>query len=112
MASQPSPRKKPRKQTLTSSSVRPSADQQWEDDDTEDVKRKIAKPFNPQAHDINAPKLPVSHYIKNQPHMSLLNRYLLYTIAHCTFKNLLLVRFYVKSILVNLIISIDDKKRS
>ena len=88
VASQPSPRKKPRKQTLTSSSVRPSADQQWEDDDTEDVKRKIAKPFNPQALDINAPKLPVSHYIQNQPHMSLLNRY--YPIPKCTFS-----KFYV-----------------
>lgn len=45
---QPSPRKKPRKQTLTSNSVRPGSDQQWEDPQQKELKRKMAKPQQQQ----------------------------------------------------------------
>ena len=71
-----SPRKKPRKQSLTSN-VRASEQQQWEQEEEEiQLKRKLPKTRETQIpHQVSQPKLPASHYIRNQPHMSLLNRY-------------------------------------
>ena len=62
-------------QSLTSN-VRPSEHQQWEDEEenSSNVKRKIPK--TPQGPPVSPPKAPSSHYIRNQPHMSMLNRYL------------------------------------
>jgi len=71
-----SPRKKPRKQSLTSN-VRASEQQQWEQEEEEiQLKRKLPKTRETQIpHQVSQPKLPASHYIRNQPHMSLLNSY-------------------------------------
>ena len=87
---QPSPRKKPRKQTLSSNSVRPGSEQQWgssENDGTEVVKRKMAKNLSNRMQENSGnqsgmhhrtisppPRKPSSNYIKDKPHMSLLNR--------------------------------------
>jgi histone deacetylase complex subunit SAP130 len=88
---QPSPRKKPRKQTLSSNSVRPGSEQQWgssENDGTEVVKRKMAKNLSNRMQENSGnqsgmhhrtisppPRKPSSNYIKDKPHMSLLNSY-------------------------------------
>ena len=69
---QPSPRKKPRKQQLTSS-VRPGSDQQWGEEE-EELKRKLAVPKNEAAIPASPPK-PAANYIRDKPHMSLLHSY-------------------------------------
>merc|ERR1719189_3521878 len=90
-AMQPSPRKKPRKQTLSSNSVRPGSEQQWgseNDSTTEIVKRKLAKNLSRENSGgnqsgigigirgvISPPRKPSANYIRDKPHMSLLNSY-------------------------------------
>ena len=57
--------------------MRASEQQQWEQEEEEiQLKRKLPKTRETQIpHQVSQPKLPASHYIRNQPHMSLLNRY-------------------------------------
>ena len=95
---QPSPRKKPRKQTLSSNSVRPGSEQQWgssENDSTEIVKRKLAKNLSREnlgnqsgMRTVSPPRKPSANYIRDKPHMSLLNSYRsLFLKKHSFFKN-------------------------
>jgi len=73
---QPSPRKKPRKQQLTSS-VRPGSDQQWGEEE-EELKRKLASSVPNKNEAVNtpaSPPKPAANYIRDKPRMSLLHSY-------------------------------------
>ena len=78
---QPKSRKKPRKQNLNSSNVRPSANMQFEDDDNmenaEDTFVNTIRKQNRESEEnaeAEAPNAPTSSYIRNQPHMYMLKR--------------------------------------
>jgi hypothetical protein len=74
---QPSPRKKPRKQTLTSTLVRTGSDQ-WAAGEEEEFKRKIAKSLtisNSSVMVLTSLPKQNSNYLRDKPHMSLLTSY-------------------------------------
>ena len=79
---QPKRRKKPRKQNLNSSNVRPSANMQFEDHNMDNVEdtfvhtmRKHQQESEEEVEAVpEAPQSPTSSYIRNQPHMYMLKR--------------------------------------
>ena len=80
---QPKRRKKPRKQNLNSSNVRPSANMQFEDHNMDNVEdtfvhtmRKHHQESEGEVEPVEpeAPQSPTSSYIRNQPHMYMLKR--------------------------------------
>ena len=76
---QPKRRKKPRKQNLNSSNVRPSANMQFEDHNMENVEDTFVHTMrkhhreSEEEVDSEAPKSPTSSYIR-KPHMYMLKR--------------------------------------